>query len=139
MAKDPGTTRAPRGTKPVVASFFSALNEVPETQRAAVAKAAIASIRNEISVNRDAARAKAKAPAKATRKTARVKQASPKKAASKKSGAKVAAKRAAPAMKKSAPPLKQKAPRKKAPSKRPAPDELAGHSDTDPVPPEEQG
>ena|ERR1700722_145600 len=140
MAKDPGTTRAPRGTKPVVAAFFSALNEVPETQRAAVAKAAIASIRSEVSANRDVVRAKAKAPAKTTRKTARVKQASPKKAAkaaAKKPGAKVPAKRAAPAMKKTAPALKQKAPRKKAASKRPASDELLADSETDPVPPEE--
>jgi hypothetical protein len=140
MAKDPGTTRAPRGTKPVVAAFFSALNEVPETQRAAVAKAAVASIRNEISANRNS-RAKAKAPAKTIRKTAAsVKQTSPKqavKAASKKPGAKVAAKKAAPAMKKTASTSKQKGPRKKAASKRPALDDLAGHSGTDPAPPEE--
>jgi hypothetical protein len=141
MAKDPGTTRVPRGTKPVVAAFFSALNEVPEVQRAPVAKAAIASIRNEISASRDT-RARGKTPAQTGRKTARVKQAAAQKkatkAAPKKRGAKVAVKRATPAMKKTAaPPLQQKAPRKKAASKRPASEELPGRSETDSVPPEE--
>ncbi len=81
MAKaETGTSRAPRGTKPVSAAFFSALDAMPEAQRAAVARAAQVMIRDELRLRRekvktasDKARANGKAhPAKAApaRKTA---------------------------------------------------------------------
>jgi hypothetical protein len=69
MAKaDTMTTRAPRGSKPVSAAFFTALESIPDASRAAVAKAALAMIRDEIKNQRDklkamAAAAKAKAKA----------------------------------------------------------------------------
>jgi hypothetical protein len=68
MAKPDSTpTRAPRGTKPVIQAFFSALNIIPEASRAAVAKAAQMMIRDELKNRRDKGRAvaaKAKAKAK---------------------------------------------------------------------------
>ncbi len=71
MAKADSTpTRAPRGTKPVIQAFFSALNAIPEASRAAVAKAAQMMIRDELKNRRDKSRAlaaKAKAKAKASK------------------------------------------------------------------------
>ncbi len=102
MAKvETAATRAPRGTKPVSQAFFTALEAVPEAQRAVVAKAAQALIRDELKLRQEklkaaAARVKARAPA-------------PKVAAPK-----------APAPK-AAPPRKTPAPRKAAPAKAAAP------------------
>jgi len=58
-------TRAPRGTKTLTQAFFSAADGIPEPQRAAVVKAALAAIRDELKENRDKAKAaKDKAEAK---------------------------------------------------------------------------
>ncbi len=68
MAKaETTTTRAPRGTKPVILAFFAALDAVPDAQRAAVAKAAQVMIRDELKVRREklkaaAAKLKTRAP-----------------------------------------------------------------------------
>ena len=61
-------TRAPRGTKPVSQAFFTALAAVPEAARSAVAKAALAMIRDELKARQEkikasAAREKARKPA----------------------------------------------------------------------------
>ncbi len=59
-------TRAPRGTKILTQAFFAAADEIPEAQRAAVVKAALAAIRDELKNDREKAKiAKAKIPAKA--------------------------------------------------------------------------
>jgi hypothetical protein len=66
MAKT-GTTsiRAPRGTKVVAEAFFTALNEIPEPQRADVVKAALALIRDRLKDARGKAKlAKGKQKAK---------------------------------------------------------------------------
>jgi hypothetical protein len=68
---DTAPTRSPRGTKPVSQAFFNALDAVPEAQRAAVAKAAQAMIRDELKARREKARAasakeKARQPARKT-------------------------------------------------------------------------
>ena len=57
----PATTaaRAPRGTKPVSQAFFSALESIPEASRAAVAKAALTMIRDEMKMRREKLRATA--------------------------------------------------------------------------------
>lgn len=66
MAKtETASTRLPRGTKPVAQAFFSALDSVPDAQRAAVLKAAQGMIRDELKARKDKAKAtsaKAKAP-----------------------------------------------------------------------------
>ena len=75
MAKaDTTSTRAPRGSKPVVQAFFSALNQVPEGQQVVVARAAQIMIRDELTRRRDkakdaasAARGKSRQPAPAPR------------------------------------------------------------------------
>ena len=66
MAKaETTTTRAPRGSKPVIQAFFAALDAVPEATRSAVAKAAQAMIRDELKLRREKAKiAAAKAKAK---------------------------------------------------------------------------
>jgi hypothetical protein len=64
------TAARPRGTKPVSQAFFTALESIPEAQRAAVGKSALAMIRDEMKSRRDkekAAAAKAKAAAKKTK------------------------------------------------------------------------
>ena len=48
--------RSPRGTKPVAQAFFSALEVIPETNRAAVSKAALAMIRDQIKLQREKAK-----------------------------------------------------------------------------------
>ncbi len=66
-------SRAPRGTKPVIQAFFTALDAIPEATRAAVAKAAQTMIRDELKGRKEkmkvaAAKEKARkptAPAKA--------------------------------------------------------------------------
>jgi hypothetical protein len=64
--KATATTRAPRGTKTLTQAFFSAADEIPETQRDAVVKAALAAIRDQLKDDRDTAKlAKAKAKVKA--------------------------------------------------------------------------
>ena len=57
------SARAPRGTKILTQAFFAAAAEIPETNRDAVVKAALASVRDELKANRDKAQA-AKAKAK---------------------------------------------------------------------------
>jgi len=46
------SSRLPRGTKPVVQAFLTALDGVPEASRPAVAKAAQAMIRDELKLRR---------------------------------------------------------------------------------------
>jgi len=73
MPKTPSpSTRAPRGSKPVSQAFFTALDAVPETSRAVVAKAAQGMIKDELKARLEktkalAAKNKASAPAKAKR------------------------------------------------------------------------
>ena len=60
--------RSPRGTKPVSQAFFAALETIPEATRAAVAKAALAMIRDEMKLRKEktkaaAAKEKARTPA----------------------------------------------------------------------------
>ncbi len=90
----PTATRAPRGTKPVSQAFFSALETIPEASRAAVAKAALGMIRDEMKTRRDklkvaAAKEKEKSRAAMPEKAAPVK-AAPAKAAPKKRAMKTA-------------------------------------------------
>jgi hypothetical protein len=84
------SSRAPRGSRPVTQAFMTALESVPETSRSAVAKAAMAMIRDELRVakgNMKLAAAKDRANAATTRKK-------------RKASVKVAAPEPAPAMKK---------------------------------------
>ena len=80
MAEAEATTskaRAPRGTKTVTQAFFAALDSVPEATRSAVAKAAQATIRDELKNRRDklkAAAAKAKEKARRPAASARTRQ-----------------------------------------------------------------
>jgi hypothetical protein len=63
MATATTSARAPRGTKVLTQAFFSAADEIPEPHRAAVIKAALVAIREEMKVAREkasAAKAKAK-------------------------------------------------------------------------------
>ena len=67
MAIKADKARAPRGAKNVTQAFFAALDAVPDSQRAAIAAAALTAIRDEVKARRQkakeaAARAKAKAP-----------------------------------------------------------------------------
>ena len=74
MAKiDTGSTRAPRGTKPVSAAFFSALDAAPEAQRIAIARAAQVMIRDELRTRRERAKA-VTTKARAATKTATTKK-----------------------------------------------------------------
>ena len=50
------TARLPRGTKPVIHAFFEALESIPERQRAEVAKAAHAGIRDVLKTQQEKAR-----------------------------------------------------------------------------------
>jgi hypothetical protein len=59
MAKADTATRAPRGTKPVAQAFFSALEAIPEATRAAVSKAALMMIRDEMKTQKDKMKASA--------------------------------------------------------------------------------
>ncbi len=52
MAISETRTRAPRGTKTLTQAFFSALSEIPEDRRDAVAKAAQSAIREELQARR---------------------------------------------------------------------------------------
>ena len=72
MAKtDTTAARSPRGTKPVAQAFFSALEVIPEASRAAVSKAALAMIRDQIKLQREKAKLLAvKAKAASAKKTA---------------------------------------------------------------------
>ena len=64
MAKQaPASTRLPRGTKPVAQAFLNALDTVPEQSRAAVSKAALSMIRDEIKASREKQRASRSGPA----------------------------------------------------------------------------
>jgi len=77
MAKaETGAARAPRGTKPVSQAFFTALDAIPEAQRAAVAKAAQVVIRDELKARREKTKATA-AKAKAQPRTPVSKSATP--------------------------------------------------------------
>jgi hypothetical protein len=61
-------TRAPRGTKTLTQAFFSAAAGIPESQRDAVVKAALAAIRDQLKEDREKVKvAKAKAKVKATK------------------------------------------------------------------------
>jgi hypothetical protein len=61
-------TRAPRGTKTLTQAFFSAADGIPEIQRAAVVKAALAAIRDQLKDDREKVKvAKAKAKVKAAK------------------------------------------------------------------------
>jgi len=62
MAQADTTTRLPRGTKILSRAFFSAAEDIPESQRSAVVKAALGVIREELKTMREkTALAKAKA------------------------------------------------------------------------------
>ena len=50
------TSRAPRGTKVVVAAFFTAVDEIPQVQREGVVKAALTMIRDRLKDARDKAK-----------------------------------------------------------------------------------
>jgi hypothetical protein len=64
------SARAPRGTKVLTQAFFTAADEVPEAQRGAVVKAALAAIRDELKAVREkAAAAKTKAKGKSAAST----------------------------------------------------------------------
>jgi hypothetical protein len=66
MAKTSSATRAPRGTKNLARAFFAAADEIPDSQRPEVVKAALALIRDELKAAREkVAAAKAKAKEKA--------------------------------------------------------------------------
>jgi hypothetical protein len=61
-------TRAPRGTKTLTQAFFSAADGIPEIQRAAAVKAALAAIRDQLKGDREKVKvAKAKAKVKAAK------------------------------------------------------------------------
>jgi hypothetical protein len=64
VATTAASSRAPRGTKILTQAFFAAADDIPEAQRAAVVKAALTAIRDQIKNNRDRAKA-ARAAAKA--------------------------------------------------------------------------
>jgi hypothetical protein len=64
MAKAAASSRAPRGTRVLTQAFFAAAEEIPEGQRDAVVKAALALIRDTLKEAREKAKA-AKAKAKA--------------------------------------------------------------------------
>src|SRR3954465_11853668 len=91
MAKAAASSRAPRGTRVLTQAFFSAAEEVPEGQRDAVVKAALASIRDMLKEAREkakVAKAKAKAGTQPRSRTAKPVQARPSSAAKgRKSGA----------------------------------------------------
>ena len=62
-------SRAPRGTKTLTQAFFSAADGIPEPQRAAVVKAALTAIREQLKDDREKAKAaKAKAKIKSPKK-----------------------------------------------------------------------
>ena len=91
-------TRAPRGTKPVSQAFFSALETIPEASRAAVAKSALAMIRDEMKTRRDKMKVlAAKEKEKARMAPPAVEKAAPAKAAPKKRATKATAAKAAKA------------------------------------------
>jgi hypothetical protein len=70
MAKQaPASTRLPRGTKPVAQAFLNALDTVPEQSRAAVSKAALSMIRDEIKASREKQRAARSGPAASAKTT----------------------------------------------------------------------
>jgi hypothetical protein len=62
------SSRLPRGTKPVVQAFLTALDSVPEASQPAVAKAAQAMIKDELKLRRSKQRSTAtgKTPARRT-------------------------------------------------------------------------
>jgi hypothetical protein len=65
MAQATTPARSPRGTKFLTQAFFSAAGEIPEAQRAAVVKAALTAIRDQMKASREKATlAKAKAKGK---------------------------------------------------------------------------
>jgi hypothetical protein len=121
--KDDTRTRAPRGTRNVAQAFFTALDALSVGQQAAVATAALASIRDALKARRlkareAAAKAKAKAPAKTKAPAPRKAKAAAKRvpAAAKKAAAKKTPAKRAVASK----PAKRKSPRK--PVSPPAPE-----------------
>ncbi len=70
---DAKRTRAPRGSGPVTKAFLNALEAVPDTSRAMVAKAAMAMIKDELKsypVSKKPAASKAKTATAKTRKAA---------------------------------------------------------------------
>jgi hypothetical protein len=66
--KETVASRAPRGTKTLTHAFFSAADGIPESQRGAVVKAALAAIRDQLKEDREKMKvAKAKATVKGTK------------------------------------------------------------------------
>ena len=91
-------TRAPRGTKPVSQAFLTALDSIPELSRAAVAKAALTMIRDEMKTRKDKLKvAAAKEKARVAPPPAPAVPAKASKAAAAKPAAKTAAAKPAPA------------------------------------------
>jgi hypothetical protein len=96
MAKTviPTSARAPRGTKVVAEAFLTAVDEIPEPQRADVVKAALALIRDRLKEGRDKAKsAKEKQKAKGPKAPIPSKTVAPPKAAAKKAVASAKAKK----------------------------------------------
>jgi phage tail tape-measure protein len=58
MAIKADKARAPRGAKNVAQAFFAALDAVPDSQRAAIATAALTAIRDEVKARRLKAKGK---------------------------------------------------------------------------------
>ena len=112
--------RAPRGTKPVSQAFFSALESIPDASRAAVGKAALAMIRDEMKMRKeklkaaaakDKARAVAAAPAKAApAKAAPAKQPAAKATNAKATNAKASGAKSVPAKRSAKAPTPDEAP-----------------------------
>ncbi len=67
---DDKRSRAPRGSRPVTQAFLTALEAVPETSRASVAKAAMSMIRDMLKAQKPAKKPMAAKAKKARAKTA---------------------------------------------------------------------
>lgn len=64
-------TRAPRGTKILTQAFFAALDDIPHAQQDAVAKAALAAVREQLQLRRQKAKAQTERTRAAIRPAAR--------------------------------------------------------------------
>jgi hypothetical protein len=92
---DDKRSRAPRGSRPVTQAFLTALEAVPETSRASVAKAAMVMIRDVLKTSKPT-----RAPAAAKAKKARAKTGAVRKVRKARAAAKLAAPPEPPAVKK---------------------------------------
>ncbi len=68
--------RAPRGTKILTQAFFAALNDIPEIQQEAVAKAALVAVKEQLQLRRQKAKLlSARTPANARLRVTRARKA----------------------------------------------------------------